>query len=186
LLALRLRDIERFGGDWRQAIDHVEKVHVPPFPAHKACSCPDAWLIPTYLCCGHVHHHRQVPMFDPAYEAKVLSQPVPSLAKTKPPRRDGAADSDGELGHFLLSVAYEEDVHGLFLSDQPRAAPPPPEEQLSVERLGLHIERFKVGSLSTHLAPISSLSSPYPILNALQGGCTRLWPRAIPPPPLRL
>jgi hypothetical protein len=115
-------------------------------------------------------------MFDPAYEAKVLSQPVPSLAKTKPPRRDGAADSDGELGHFLLSVAYEEDVHGLFLSDQPRAAPPPPEEQLSVERLGLHIERFKVGACPIHtsspyLAPISSLSSPYLIPIARQGAC---------------
>jgi len=109
-------------------------------------------------------------MFDPAYEAKVLSQPVPSLAKTKPPRRDGAADSDGELGHFLLSVAYEEDVHGLFLSDQPRAAPPPPEEQLSVERLGLHIERFKVGALSTYLGPylipIYPLSNPYCTSNA--------------------
>jgi hypothetical protein len=33
LLALRLRDIERFGGDWRQAIDHVEKVPAPVPPS---------------------------------------------------------------------------------------------------------------------------------------------------------
>ena len=117
LLALRLRDIERFGGDWRRARDVVEKVL----------------------------------MVDPTYEAKVLSQPVPTLAKTRSPRKgkEGGSDShEGVLGHFLLSVAFEEDLAGLFFAECPRAAPPPPEEQLSVERLSLHIERFKVRSWS--------------------------------------
>ena len=118
LLALQLRDIEHFNGNWKLAKDHVDKI----------------------------------PMYDPSYEAKVLSQPVAPLSstnksklppKTKKGEAAGGGDLEGELGHFLVSVAFEEDLKGLFLSNAPREAPPAPEEQLSVERLGLHIERFK-------------------------------------------
>ena len=119
LLAMQLRDIEHFNGNWKLARDHVDKI----------------------------------PMFDPSYEAKVLSQPVAPLSSTQkskvPPKAKkggeavGGGDLEGELGHFLVSVAFEEDLKGLFLNGAPREAPPAPEEQLSVERLGLHIERFK-------------------------------------------
>jgi hypothetical protein len=58
-----------------------------------------------------------------------------------------------------MSVAFEEDMQGLFLSSDPRTAPAAPEEQLSVERLTLHISRFKavIGMISSWFTAYNSI-----------------------------
>jgi hypothetical protein len=51
----------------------------------------------------------------------------------------------GEVGHFLVSIAFEEDMKGLFTGDSTivRRAPQAPEEPMSMERLSVHISRFQ-------------------------------------------
>ena len=51
----------------------------------------------------------------------------------------------GEVGHFLVSIAFEEDMKGLFTGDSTvvRRAPLAPEEPMSMERLSVHISRFQ-------------------------------------------
>lgn len=52
--------------------------------------------------------------------------------------------SDEEpVGYITAILQFEEDINGLFTSAQPRLAPIGPEEELSVERLRLHIGRFQ-------------------------------------------
>lgn len=51
--------------------------------------------------------------------------------------------SDGEeMGYLNAQVAFEEDLQGLFLSENLHDAPSSPPELLSVQRLGTHIARF--------------------------------------------
>ena len=51
----------------------------------------------------------------------------------------------GVVGHFLVSLGFEEDVSGLFTgnSTQLRLVPEGPEEPMSMERLSVHISRFQ-------------------------------------------
>ena len=87
----------------------------------------------------------------------------------------------GEVGHLLVSIAFEEDFKGLF-SGATRRAPSPPEEAMSMERLSAHISRFQsvspiksylsylTLSLSNFLLPsffpsLSSITSPQLVLS---------------------
>ena len=47
-----------------------------------------------------------------------------------------------DIGYLVANVSFEEDTNGLFLSDKVHLAPDSPQEQLSVERLTVHINRF--------------------------------------------
>lgn len=49
------------------------------------------------------------------------------------------------MGHFLVSLGFEEDFSGLFTGDSTRlrSAPKGPEEPMSMERLSVHIARFQ-------------------------------------------
>ena len=47
-----------------------------------------------------------------------------------------------DIGYLVANVSFEEDIKGLFLSEKVHLAPDSPQEQLSVERLSAHINRF--------------------------------------------
>ena len=66
----------------------------------------------------------------------------PPLIPSFPP---SSHQSIGEMGHFLVSTAFEEDRKGLFnpRNKQLRSAPSAPEELMSMERLSVHISRFQ-------------------------------------------
>ncbi len=57
---------------------------------------------------------------------------------------NGKTEHDKEtVGTFNLRIRFQEDVHGLFTSGTPHDAQVAPEEELSVERLRIHIARFQ-------------------------------------------
>ena len=57
--------------------------------------------------------------------------------------RDSLQSDKEPVGYITAVLQFEEDIAGLFTSAHPRLAPVGPEEELSVERLRLHIGRFQ-------------------------------------------
>lgn len=50
--------------------------------------------------------------------------------------------SGSYIGYVRVQIRFEEDVESLYKNAEPLCVPPPPQEQISLERLRLHINRL--------------------------------------------
>ena len=57
--------------------------------------------------------------------------------------RESIKSDKDPIGHVIAKLQFEEDVVGLFTGGKPHLAPEGPAEELSVERLRIHIGRFQ-------------------------------------------